>query len=90
VWERRGTPAHLEMRFDVGPEPAATYHVTISRADETAASPAVDLVVPTASDGEVMLAVDGAVLKPGNYEIRLEPRPATELTEAVTYTLAVN
>jgi hypothetical protein len=90
AWERGRTPVQLEMRFDVGPEPAAAYHVTISGTQGGAGGAAVDRVVQTSPDGEIVLAVDGRVLHPGIHEIRLEPQPATESVEAVTYTLAVN
>lgn len=90
VWERATTPVQLEMQFDIGPEPAATYHVTISRLQDAAAGAAVDRVVQTSPGGEIVLAVDGRVLELGIYEIQLEPRTATESAEAVTYTLAVS
>jgi len=89
VWQRTGAPTRLEMRFDVGPEPTDIYRVTLRRTTEGAARPAVDLAIPTSADGEVVLPLDGA-LAPGDYEIRLEPQPATELDSAVTYTLTVS
>jgi hypothetical protein len=90
AWERSSAPTQLEMRFDVGPEPAAAYQVTISRTDDDAAEATVGLEIATSSDGEVVLSIDGALLEQGDYEIRLEPRPATALAETVTYSLAVN
>ncbi|MEX0735069.1 MAG: hypothetical protein WDZ66_08615 [Steroidobacteraceae bacterium] len=89
VWERTGAPAQLEMRFDVGPEPTPRYRVTVRRVIDGAAGPAIDRVIPTSSDGDVVLVLDGALLEPGDYEIRLESQPAIELDSSVTYTLTV-
>ncbi len=90
VWERTRTPVQLEMRFDVGPEPKARYRVILQSVTGRAGMPAVDLLVAASSDGDVVLPLDGALLEPGEYEIRLEPQPATELDSAVTYTLTVS
>lgn len=89
VWERTDRPTQLEMRFDVGLEPTPQYRVTLRRVIDGAAGPAIDRVIPASSDGDVVLLLHGALLEPGDYEIRLEPQPVIGLDGAVTYTLTV-
>jgi hypothetical protein len=89
TWLRGSSPVELEMRFDVGPAPAAAYQVSVRRLADGAGRPALTQAVPSLPGGEVVLAVAGDLLPPGDYEIRLEPLPATGAAEAVSYTLAV-
>jgi len=89
-WVRGSAPVQLEMQFDVGPEPAPTYRVTLSRLPENADNPVLNRAVLTSPEGEVVVSVDGEALPPGNYAIRLEPQPPTEAAVAVSYTLSVN
>jgi len=88
VWERGDSPPPLDFRFDVGLVPAPHYRVTFRQASAKA-RPTVDVVVSTSSDGEIVLSLDGNLLEQGDYEIHLEPQPATEKADMVTFTLAV-
>lgn len=91
TWQRAESPALLEMRFDVGPEPAPSYGVLIERtgsgADTTvfnAASVGIGL------DGQLTLSVNSALLEPGDYRIQLVPRsPAQDHPEPIVYTLRI-
>jgi hypothetical protein len=89
TWLRGSAPVELEMRFDVGLDPAATYVVRIWRTADGADRPALTRTAPSSPDGEVVLRVDGDRLPPGDYEIRVEPQPASDAAAAVTYTFAV-
>lgn len=89
MWNRTSKSVRLEMHFDVGADPASSYRVTIRGTTNGAASPVMDSSISTSRDGEVVLTVDGALLEPGDYEIRLESQPASELYSAVAYTLTV-
>lgn len=90
VWKRNQDTSRLEMRFDVGPRPAGSYEVTVSRAGEAAASPLLSETITATADGQVMLLVDGAHFAPGFYEVRLVPGPGTAAGEPVNYTLLIN
>lgn len=91
TWQRPSQPTVLEMRFDVGLEPAADYSVVIERL-QPGAEPLVVLskrTVPSA-DGTVPLTVDSAVLASGDYRIHLAPQPASSMTSDPTaYTLRI-
>jgi hypothetical protein len=88
VWRRTEGPVMLKMRFDVGLEPAAAYRVTVRRKDLTA-DETVEVLRADPASGEVELSVDGSLLEPGDYEIRLEPEPADASARVLTFTLLV-
>jgi hypothetical protein len=89
TWVRGDAPVLVEMRFDVGPEPAPTHRVTISRLPVGSAGPVLVRVVSTSPEGEAMLVVDGGLFPPGDYEIRLDAQPVSEAAIAVSYTFSV-
>ena len=91
TWQRSAVSTLLEMRFDVGLEPATSYGVLIERV-----GPAVDTTVFTASsvgvglDGQLALSINSALFVRGNYRIRLEPQPAgPNAPEPITYALRI-
>ena len=91
VWQRASTPTLLEMHFDVGLEPAASYNVLIERVET-----GVDTTVLTATsvgiglDGQVSLSVHSALLTPGDYRIRLGPQPPSPMhADPTVYTLRI-
>ena len=88
-WHHSSTPTLLELRFDVGLEPAASYRVLVERV-ATGADTTILIAVPAAIDGAVSIAVHSAILRPGDYRIRLEPQSSTStLQEPISYTLRV-
>jgi hypothetical protein len=78
TWERSGTGT-LELRFDVGPEPAPAYEVAIRRGPDAALWLRATAV--TAADGEAVLRVDGRRFTPGDYTIRLAASGSSESPE---------
>ncbi len=91
VWQRTGSSTLLEMRFDVGLEPARSYSVLIERvgsgADATVFTAAA---VGTGLDGQLALSINSGLLEPGDYRIRLVPKPARPMQmDAIVYTLRI-
>lgn len=91
IWRRAESPTLLEMHFDVGLEPAPSYSVHIERIGSGA-----DMTVFTAAsvgiglDGQLTLSVNSALFEPGDYRIRLEPRPpGPDHPESVIYALRI-
>jgi hypothetical protein len=91
TWQRSESPTLLEMRFDVGLEPASSYSVLIERAGAS-----TDTAVFTAAsvgigrDGQLALSINSALLERGDYRIRLEPQPANPANpEPVIYALRI-
>jgi hypothetical protein len=89
TWHQSGRPVPLEMRFDVGPDPAGSYRVTLERVSGGAIVSMADRPIPVSSGGEVVLFLDGTLLEPGDYEIRLEPQPVVAGDGIVNYRLTV-
>jgi hypothetical protein len=89
TWHQSGRPVRLEMRFDVGPDPAGSYRVTLERVFGATIVSMADRPVPVSSGGEVVLFLDGTLLEPGDYEIRLEPQPVVAGDDIVNYRLTV-
>ena len=90
-WERSAAPTLLEMRFDVGLEPAAAYRVQV---EWIGAGPDATLLLATPAvvgpEGGVSISLHSALLEPGNYRIRLEPLPSASMDqESIVYTLRV-
>jgi len=91
IWRGAQSPTLLEMRFDVGLEPAPNYSVRIERVGSGA-----DTTVFTAAsvgigmDGQLALSINSAALEPGDYRIRLEPQPpGPDRPEPVIYALRI-
>jgi hypothetical protein len=89
TWHQSGRPVRLELRFDVGPDPAGSYLVTLERVSGGAIVSMADRPIPVSSGGEVVHFLDGALLEPGDYEIRLEPQPVVVGDGIVNYRLTV-
>jgi hypothetical protein len=90
TWRPSGRPVQLEMVFDVGPSPAGSYRVTLRSSAGTQFATTIDQLIETTPDGEVVLLLDGALLAPGNYDVRLEPSSAGRPAAIVTYTLKIH
>lgn len=82
-WIRRGTRGSLELRFDVGLEPAPAYDVVIRRG---AATDVLRGTATTGTEGEAVLRADAALFEPGDYAIRLT---APGSSEPIEFTLRV-
>lgn len=89
IWQRSPVPTRMELRFDVGLEPAAEYRVVIDQASTDAAAPVFEARTGSTGDGEVSISIDSTLLEPGDYRIRLEPQAPDALREPTTYTLRV-
>lgn len=89
VWRPTGLPTRLEMRFDVGLEPAGSYRVVVERMTDGAAVLVLEAAATMTPDGEATLAVESALFEPGDYEITLRPQPPAESREPVTYALRI-
>jgi hypothetical protein len=89
TWKASGRPVQLELVFDVGSSPAGSYRVILRSSDGTQDTTALDQVVETAPNGEVVVLLDGTPVKPGYYDVTLEPLPAADRGAIVNYTLQV-
>lgn len=91
TWQRTESPTLLELRFDVGLEPAPDYSVLIERTGsgiDTAVFSAAS--VGTGLDGQLALSINSTLLEPGDYRIRLDPQsPDSDHLEPVIYTLRI-
>jgi hypothetical protein len=82
-------PTRLELRFDVGFEPAGSYRVVVERMTDGAAVLVLESRATMTPDGEAALTVESALFEPGNYEITLHPQPPAESAEPVIYALRI-
>ena len=91
TWQRTSAPALLDMRFDIGLEPASGYGILIDRIGAEATVPVLQAIAASISaDGLVSLSVNSALLAPGDYRIRLEPQPLTPMrSDSTVYTLRI-
>ena len=90
-WQQTEAPTLLEMHFDVGLEPAAGYRVFLEQIDSSG-DPILLLATRAAMGpaGDVSISLHSALLRPGEYRIRLEPQPATSTDqEPIAYTLRI-
>jgi len=90
-WSRPAAPALLEMRFDVGLEPAPGYQVFIEKIRAgSATSLLMSTLAGTNANGEVAISIHSELLEPGDYRIRLDPQPGDAMQQEPTiYTLRV-
>lgn len=89
IWQQSSQPTEIEMRFDVGLEPAAEYRVIVNRISTDDTAPVLEVLTGHTDEGEVSIAVDSTLLAPGDYRIRLVPQAPGGLQETTTYTLRV-
>lgn len=89
TWQRPQAPGRLELRFDVGLEPAPAYGVVIERLAVEGRVTVLESPATTVAGGEAVLELDGARLAPGAYELRLAPLPAGTAGTQFRYTLQV-
>jgi len=89
IWQKSSEPMQIQIRLDVGLEPAAEYQVSIVRTSNGETAPVLEALATRTSEGDVSVAVDSTLLEPGEYGIRLVPQPPDESQEATNYTLLV-
>ena len=91
TWHRAGMPTLLEMRFDVGLDPAPGYGVLIERIESGAGTTVFSAAsVGVGLDGQLEVSINSGLLEPGDYRIRLEPPPASQgNAEPVIYALRI-
>jgi hypothetical protein len=89
IWQQSSQPTRIEMRFDVGLEPAAEYRIVVDRLLTDATVPVLEVRAGQTDDGEVSIVVDSTLLESGDYLIRLQPQSPDELQEATNYVLRV-
>lgn len=89
TWKSSPEPTRIEMRLDVGVEPAAQYQVSIVRLSGDAPAPVYEAPAPLTGDGDVAIAVDSTVLEPGDYGIVLMPTQSGGTQSVTHYTLRV-
>lgn len=86
VWKRPLKSVMVELRLDVGPDPAAKYRVTVrhlTNRDESVR----ELEASTLSSGEVSVTMESGELKAGIIELRLVPVGTRESNIGETYML---
>lgn len=89
TWRQPRAPRSVELRFDVGLEPAAGYSVLIERA---AGDDFIQVAVATAATsrgGEAILLSSGAAFPPGDYRLTLTPLGSAAGQAPVRYRLRV-
>lgn len=89
TWRQPPAPRTVELHFDVGLEPAPAYGVVIERVSGQGATPVLELDAVTTNDGEAVVALDGTLLPPGDYDLHLIPRQADSGQPSIDYTLRV-
>lgn len=91
TWSRPDVPTMLELEFDVGLEPAASYRAVIASVAHDLETPV--LVLPNLlaeADGLILVSINSALLRRGDYHIRLEPQPKpTTRVEPLDYSLRI-
>ena len=90
-WQQAGEATLLELHFDVGLEPAPGYRVFIERIGMGAdANLLMAMRAAIGPEGDVSISLHSALLKPGDYRIRLEPQPTASMhQESFVYWLRV-
>ena len=89
TWQKSSEPMRIELRLDVGLEPAAEYEVYIARITNGATAPVLEALAARTSAGDVLVAVNSTLLEPGEYSIRLVPRQPDGMPQATDYALRV-
>jgi len=92
TWNRSVVPTTLELRFDVGLEPAESYTATIDRIAPQAARNLLSLPnISTGADGQVSFKMHSALFPAGDYRIGLEPPDAhASAIEPIVYSLRIS
>jgi hypothetical protein len=89
TWRQLPAPETVELRFDVGLEPAARYSVLIERAAGGEFVPVVVATAPTERDGEAVLRSNDVEFPPGDYRLTLTPQGVRDGQPEVRYRLRV-
>ncbi len=89
IWRRAGDLGRVELRFDVGLEPAASYSVQVERMAAGVDVVLLEATAEVSTQGEAVLALDGAWFEAGDYRLRLTPRPSGSDAPSFDYTLRV-
>ncbi|HSN71593.1 MAG TPA: hypothetical protein VLT59_08780 [Steroidobacteraceae bacterium] len=69
TWQVDPGVAELELRLDVGLEPAPTYVFQLKRVEEAARIPIITAPALAPADGELAVTLNAALLTPGRYDI---------------------
>jgi len=72
TWQFDPTVGRLDLHFDVGLEPAASYSLELSLVGEGGDALVLSAPSVAVTDGEVSLALNPALLQPGTYAVTLE------------------
>lgn len=82
----------IQLRFDVGTEPATAYRVSVDRIEDSNAVRLIELPsVATAATGEVVISVHPALMPPGDYALTLNPAGGTPaVAEVIRYRVRVS
>ena len=89
TWKRPAAPTLLDMHFDVGVEPAASYGVVIEKLGGVAGESVLDAKsIPIGEDGQLTISMLSSSLEAGDYRIRLEPSDQAN-REPVSYILRI-
>jgi anti-sigma factor RsiW len=86
TWNADPTVGQLDLRIDVGLEPAPSYAFQLKRVDETAGVVLLSLPAVAPTDGEVAVTVNAALLASGRYQITLRSPEGLDFD----YTLVVS
>jgi hypothetical protein len=86
TWRVDPTVGQLDLRIDVGLEPAPSYAFQLKRVDDAAGVVLLTLPAVAPTEGEVAVTVNAALLQPGRYQIALRSPEALDFD----YTLAVS
>lgn len=89
TWQQVPAPETVELRFDVGLEPAARYSVLIERAAGEDFLRVVEATAVTARDGEAVLLSNDGAFPPGDYRLTLTPEETAAGQALVRYRLRV-
>lgn len=89
IWQQSGVPMRLQLRFDVGLEPADTWQVVVDLATDGASRRILATTAALDDDGLAVVSVESTRLPPGDYRITLTPQASASSQESVVYSLRV-
>ncbi|MBX3703934.1 MAG: hypothetical protein KF822_09190 [Steroidobacteraceae bacterium] len=89
TWRQPPAPQMVELRFDVGLEPAASYAVRIERAAGEDFAQVAVATAATSRDGEAVLISNADAFPPGDYRLTLTPLGSAGDQAPIRYRLRV-
>ena len=90
TWKKPPEPTRIEMRLDVGVEPAAQYSVSVARLSDGVTGRVFETLAARTREGDVAIDVDATLLRPGDYVILLVPQGPDGMQSVARYTLRVS